>query len=114
MNQSQYISQAVAGWILKQLDIETDMACEGLPVLDVGHFFACLASSKIFPQADFSIAMAGFGLPQSELENLARQAGLEHPRAFSDDLHVAAKWRNNRSSRPVSPIKTSHPWQALS
>lgn len=46
--------------------------------------------------------MAGFGLPASELESLARQVGLDRIRAFADDLHVAAEWRNRRTDYPRS------------
>ncbi len=102
MNQAEYISQAVASWILERLKKESDFSCEGLPSLDVSHFFRCLAADPAFPQENFSIALAGFGMPTSELENQARRAGFSRIVAVSDDLHIAAEWRNDRNTHPRS------------
>ena len=100
MTQNEYIAEAVAGWILRRLSMENDVAREGLPGLDAGHFFRVLGASGTFPQGEFSIALAGFGIPVAELEVLAASAGLDSLRALADDLHIAAGWRNRRAEHP--------------
>lgn len=101
MNQHEYISAAVAGWILDHLEVENDIACEGLPSLDVPAFFATLSQGG-FPADQFAVALAGFGETANSLQVMAKQAGLEGLRALADDLHVAAFWRNNRDEFPRS------------
>lgn len=100
MNQSQYNAEAAAAWILRRLQVENDVAREGLPSLDPEHFFRVLAGSGVFPQASYSIALAGFGIPAAELERLAHSCGLEGLRAVADDLHIAAGWRNRPTDHP--------------
>jgi Holliday junction resolvasome RuvABC ATP-dependent DNA helicase subunit len=101
MNPNEYIATAVAGWILDHLEAENDIACEGVPSIDVPAFFAALSEGK-FPSERFAIALAGFGETSNSLQLLAKQAGLGGLRAVSDDLHVAAYWRNKREEFPRS------------
>jgi len=52
-----------------------------------------------FRSDEFSVALAGFSLEETRLRELAEAAGLRL-RAVTDDLHVAAAWRNDRSHHP--------------
>jgi len=102
MNAKEYTAVSIAHWIVTQLHNANDFACEGLPLLDVDVLFHQLAVNSLFAQVsgDFSFALAGFTLSTADLELVARRAGLTGIRAFSDDLHVAAQWRNDRENFP--------------
>jgi len=100
MNRGQYISKAVVKWFLDKLSFESDLVCQGLPEIDVQTFFKSLGEDKRFPQEQFSIAVDGFHIPRSELLNIANKNGLTKITSISDDLNVAAEWRNNRSEHP--------------
>lgn len=99
---SEYIALAVGKWVVAQSQLSNDLACDGLSKLDPLVLFQTLAGDNRFAEAEFSIALAGFGLPPAEIESIARQAGLLKIRSFTDDLHVAAGWRNDPGSHPRS------------
>jgi Holliday junction resolvasome RuvABC ATP-dependent DNA helicase subunit len=82
---------------------------EALPLMDVGWFLNALAQQAEFNSSDVSIAIAGFPLSATDLEFAFRESGLGRLRGLTDDLHVAADWRNHRSEHPVI-ISLAHGW----
>ena len=100
MRAEQYTAEALALWIVREVASQHDFSREGLPGLDVEHLFTALARFDQFPQGDFSIAVAGFDLSSDDLHELADRSGLGELGAVSDDLHVAAAWRNDRARHP--------------
>jgi Holliday junction resolvasome RuvABC ATP-dependent DNA helicase subunit len=82
---------------------------EALPLMDVGWLFNALAQQEEFNSSDVSIAIAGFPLSATDLEFAFRESGLGRVRGLTDDLHVAADWRNHRSEHPVI-ISLAHGW----
>ena len=102
MNIQEYTALALARWIAGRVSTCNDFACEGLPPIDVSLLFRELAGDKRFvaTATNFSIALAGFGVNPTDMELLGVKAGLIGIRAFADDLHVAAEWRNNRDRHP--------------
>lgn len=99
MNASEYTSTALARWITQKLPQENDFAREGLPAIDIETLFRELVDQS-FPAKEFSIAISGMNSTTTDLEDVARQAGLVGILEFSDDLHVAAEWRNDRARYP--------------
>ena len=102
MNAREYISIALARWVSGRVGNCNDFACEGLPPIDVARLFSELASADRFVAvaSSFSIALAGLDVNTTDMELLSVQAGLGGIRAFADDLHVAAEWRNDRERHP--------------
>lgn len=102
MNAQEYTAIAAARWIVSQLGTANDFACEGLPPLDVEVFFCELAGDPRFSQVatEFSVALAGFGVTTADMELASNRVGLKGVKAFADDLHVAAQWRNDRDHHP--------------
>lgn len=109
MTKEQLIAQAVARWISLPRARGRDFMREALPLLDVGWFFSALAQREEFDLSDVSIAIAGFPLSATDLEVAFRESGLRELRGLTDDLHVAADWRNHRSEHPVI-ISLAHGW----
>ncbi|MEN3369532.1 MAG: segregation ATPase FtsK/SpoIIIE, family [Verrucomicrobiota bacterium] len=99
MTREQLVSQALVAWLSQALGNGTNAAREALPPMDVEHFFRELASLPQFQSEEFSIALAGFGETETRLRELAEAAGLRL-RAVTDDLHLAADWRNHRAQHP--------------
>ncbi|MBF0178052.1 MAG: hypothetical protein HQL63_14580 [Magnetococcales bacterium] len=106
MNSQEYVAIAVARWIAERLKNNNDFACEGLPLLDVPTLFRELAEDKEFQAvaAEFSIALAGQNATSVDMAEMARRAGLSNLQAFTDDLHLAAEWRNDRQHHPRSIV----------
>lgn len=102
MNTQEYSAIALARWVTVRLDTSNDFACEGLPQLDIVTLFRELAEDPRFElvAGDFSIVLAGFDVTCTDMELAARQSGLTGIRAYADDLHVAAGWRNERDGHP--------------
>jgi len=102
MNAQQYTAIALSRWVAGRLDTANDFACEGLPPLDLATLFRELADDPGFSSAacQFSIALAGFDVVTTDMELAARQVGLNGILAFTDDLHAAAEWRNDRDRHP--------------
>ena len=100
MRADQYTAEALASWIVREVTSQHDFGREGLPGLDVEQLFAALARFAQFPQKAFSIVVAGFGMSSDDLQELANRSGLTELRAVSNDLHVAAAWRNDRGKHP--------------
>ncbi len=111
MNKQQLVAQALISWLSENLAKEHDIAREGLPQFDVMYFLEKLGHVENFSAEDFSIALVGFGLNSVELTELANQYGLGGLRGISDDLHLAAEWRNNRAEygRILALAKGRHP-----
>jgi Holliday junction resolvasome RuvABC ATP-dependent DNA helicase subunit len=109
MTKEQLVAQAVARWISLPGVRGRDFMREALPLMDVGWFFSALAGQEEFNSSDVSIAIAGFPLSATDLEVAFRESGLRGLRGLTDDLHVAADWRNNRSEHPVI-ISLAHGW----
>ncbi|HVG11034.1 MAG TPA: AAA family ATPase [Thermoanaerobaculia bacterium] len=99
MTRQQLVAQALVSWLGQTLPHATDAAREALPLVDVEYFFHELAVLQDFHSDQFSIALAGFGIGETRLRELAEAAGLQL-RAVTDDLHVAAAWRNARGNNP--------------
>jgi Holliday junction resolvasome RuvABC ATP-dependent DNA helicase subunit len=100
MTPSEYTAIALSHWITANLVIENDFAREGLPPIDLKTFFRELADCSDFDASEFAVAVAGMGLGTTDIEQTAADAGLKGIRDFTDDLHVAAQWRNNREQFP--------------
>jgi len=96
MNREQLISQALVSWIDDNLLIVSDIARQSLPQMDINYFLGSLSKLEKFEPRKYSIALVGFGPNRSELADLASKNGLSELRGISDDLYVAASWRNNR------------------
>jgi hypothetical protein len=99
MTRGQLVAQALVAWLGQTLRRAADAAREALPPMDVEHFLRELATVRDFRSDEFSIALAGFGPGETRLRELAEAASLRL-RAVTDDLHVAAAWRNDRSHHP--------------
>jgi len=110
MTREQLVAQALVAWLGQALRHGTDAAREALPPMDVEHFFRELASLPQFRSEEFSIALAGFDETETRLRELAEAAGLRL-RAVTDDLHLAAEWRNHRAqhSRILAFARGLHP-----
>jgi Holliday junction resolvasome RuvABC ATP-dependent DNA helicase subunit len=100
MRVSEYTAIALSQWISANLTSKNDFAREGLPLVDLETFFEELAECSEFDPSEFAIAVAGMGLRTTDIEQAAVNAGLSGVRDFTDDLHVAAYWRNNREQFP--------------
>lgn len=99
MTREELVSQAIVAWLGQTLSCTADAAREALPPMNIEHFFRELAALQDFRSEEFSIALAGFGVAETRLRELAEAAGLRL-RAVTDDLHVAAAWRNDRAHHP--------------
>jgi Holliday junction resolvasome RuvABC ATP-dependent DNA helicase subunit len=100
MTACEYTAIALSHWITANLASENDFAREGLPPVDLEMFFRELVNCSSFVASQFAVAVAGMGLGTTEIEQAAANAGLSGIRDFTDDLHVAAQWRNNREQFP--------------
>lgn len=102
MNAQEYTSVSVARWIVARLRSANDFACEGLPLLDIDVLFGELGRDTLFAQVatEFSITLAGFEVTTVDMELAAIRSGLNGIKAFADDLHMAAQWRNDRDNHP--------------
>jgi Holliday junction resolvasome RuvABC ATP-dependent DNA helicase subunit len=102
MNAQEYTSVSIARWIVARLRSANDFACEGLPLIDLDVLFGELGRDTLFAEvaAEFSIALAGFEVTTVDMELAASRCGLKGIRAFADDLHMAAQWRNDRDNHP--------------
>lgn len=100
MTAAEYTAIALSHWILSRINDDNDFAREGLPSLDLLTFFSELANSDRFPSSKFSIAIAGMGFTMPDIQMTAERAKLSGIIEFTDDLHVAALWRNNRDAHP--------------
>lgn len=99
MTREQLVAQSLVAWLGQMLSRAADAAREALPLMDVEHFFREVAALREFRSEDFSVALAGFGVSETRLRELAEAAGLRLA-AVTDDLHVAAEWRNDRAHHP--------------
>lgn len=98
MTASQLVAQAVASWLASRLSNEADLVREALPLLDVDWLFKALKVEPAFDPGAHSLALAGFGMSEVDIQQKATAAGLAAFRGLSDDLHVAASWRNDRTN----------------
>lgn len=96
MNREQYVAQALVSWIAARLDAENDVARDSLPTMDIEYFLYSLSKVQNFNSADFSIALAGFGVSSTSIRDLANAAGLTGLKDIADDFYAAASWRNTR------------------
>lgn len=95
-----FVAQALASWMLETLDRSNDFAREGLPPCDVASLVTTLGQSPHFVSEGFSLALVGFGVDDAALEQIVVHAGLAGLSGVTTDLHVATKWRNERSAHP--------------
>lgn len=95
-----FVAQALASWMLETLDRSNDFAREGLPPCDIESLVVALGQSPRFVAEEFSLALVGFGVDDSSLEQIATQAGLTGLAGITTDLHVATGWRNDRGAHP--------------
>ena len=111
MNREQLTAQAVASWVTEPQSIGRDLLREALPSMDVCWFFKALSARPNFAPSGVSLALAGFSLSAVDLEAACQSSGLRQLHALTDDLHVAADWRNHRTDHPliVSLAKGWHP-----
>lgn len=100
MTRERLIAQAIVAWLDDALRTERDVACEGLPNLDVGWFLAQLARLPGFPVEQVSLALAGFGVTETDLRALADKHGLRNLHHIATDLNSAAAWRNEHKKHP--------------
>lgn len=97
LTSAQLVSEALAEWVSHDLPTANDFAREGLPRCDVVHLLTRLSESQVFRDAQFSIALVGFGADEAELAAAAKERGLG---PTTTDLHVATDWRNKRGEHP--------------
>lgn len=99
MTRQQLVAQALVSWLRRTLPSVADTARESLPHMDLAYFFRGLAGLQDFHPEEWSIALADFEAGETQLRELAEAAGLKLC-AVTDDLHVAASWRNARENHP--------------
>lgn len=111
MRKEQLTAQAVACWLTTPQAKGRDLLREALPEMDVEWLFSALKDRSDFDPSMVSFAIVGFSLSVIDLETLHKSSGLKKLHALTDDLHVAAEWRNNRKEHPVivSLAKGWHP-----
>jgi hypothetical protein len=91
------VAEALAAWIVADLGRYNDFAREGLPDCGCKRLLTALGSSSAFKAGDFSIALVGFDMSDTELKAAADSAGLQNLAGTTTDLHIATEWRNSRS-----------------
>src|SRR5436305_13468552 len=99
MTREELVAQSLITWLSHTVGQSLVSAREALPQMDIEHFFREMAALPEFPDTSASIALVGFGVTETRLRELSEAAGLQL-RAVTDDLHVAAAWRNNRAKHP--------------
>lgn len=111
MKREKWIAEALCAWLDETLRTESDVAREGLPPMDVGHFLRCLARSANFVAADCSLALTGFGIDETALRTLAKKAGLRRLANVAVDMNTAAAWRNTHQQHPriIALARGRHP-----
>jgi hypothetical protein len=111
MKKEELVAQSVACWMASPEVKGRDLLREALPLLDVSSLFGALKSRSGFEPSRISLAIAGFSHSSVDLEAIHRASGMGPLHALTDDLHVAAEWRNNRKDHPVivSLAKGWHP-----
>jgi Holliday junction DNA helicase RuvB len=111
MTKEQLAAQAVACWITAPENRGLNLLREALPSIDIAWMFKTLCEHDDFNPSKISLAIAGFPYSSVDLESLRNSSGLGQLQALTDDLHVAAEWRNNSSDYPVivSLAKGWHP-----
>jgi Holliday junction resolvasome RuvABC ATP-dependent DNA helicase subunit len=111
MTRDQLIAQALVSWLSEALKTTRAVSREGLPPMDVTHFFSALSRIPDFPAEQFSIALVGFGPEATDLRALADAHGLSAVRELAGDLHTAGAWRNDRRNHPriVALARGRHP-----
>jgi Holliday junction resolvasome RuvABC ATP-dependent DNA helicase subunit len=111
MNKEQLAAQAVACWIAAPENRNLNLLREALPSIDIEWMFKTLSEQEDFDPSKISLAIAGFPYSLVDLEALRDSSGLGQLQDLTDDLHVAAEWRNNRAEYPVivSLAKGWHP-----
>lgn len=111
MTKEQLVAQALACWITSPENGERDLLRQALPDMDIRRLFDVLRDRQKFPPGSVSMAIAGFGYSAVDLEQIRASCGLMILRGLTDDLHVAAAWRNDRDGHPkiISLAKGWHP-----
>ncbi len=111
MTKEQLVSQAVACWVASPHLQGRDLLREALPSMDINWLFLALKERPGFDPSRVSLAIAGFSLSAVDLESIHNASGMNRLHGLTDDLHVAAEWRNNRTDHPliVSLAKGWHP-----
>ncbi len=111
MTREQLVSQALVSWLAGTLRTDSDVAREALPAMDVAYFLRALVAVPGFEPQNYSLVLAGFGVDQARLRELAEDAGLTTLRGLADDLYTAAAWRNDRANNPniIAVARGWHP-----
>jgi Holliday junction resolvasome RuvABC ATP-dependent DNA helicase subunit len=111
MTKEQLAAQAVSCWIAAPENNGLNLLREALPSIDIRWLFKTLNERDDFDPSKISLAIAGFPYSEVDLEALRHSSGLGQLQALTDDLHIAAGWRNNRAAHPiiVSLAKGWHP-----
>lgn len=98
MKSNKLVAQAAALGVAQALKNNGHFFCEQLPEMDVSHFLHVLDSESQI-ENNFSLALVGYQLDQNELSELLGKFDL--PIGYiTDDLHVAALWRNTPEDHP--------------
>jgi Holliday junction resolvasome RuvABC ATP-dependent DNA helicase subunit len=111
MTRHELIAQALVSWLTEALKTTRAVSREGLPRMDVAHFFTALGRIADFPAEEFSIALVDFGPEATDLRALADAHGLSALREIAGDLNAAGAWRNDRKNHPriIALARGRHP-----
>jgi len=114
MTKDQLVAQAVALWMSSSSTRGRDLMREALPLMDIPWLFGVLARKPEFNPSEVSLAVAGFPLTATDLESAFRDSGLRDLQGLTDDLHVAAEWRNaewrNSRTQTAAIVSLAHGW----
>ena len=92
------VAQAAALGVAQALKNNGHYFCEQLPGMDISHFLHVLNTESQTANS-FSLALVGYHLAVNELNELLGKFDLPI-RYVTDDLHVAALWRNSPNDHP--------------
>ena len=111
MTKEQLVAQSVARWLGTIEAQRKDVVREALPSMDVAWLFRALAEEENFHPDGISMAIAGFDLSAVDLEHARSESGLPAMHGLTDDLHVAAEWRDTRQNHAsiIALAKGWHP-----
>nr|WP_321352630.1 AAA family ATPase [uncultured Methanoregula sp.] len=97
MKTDDFVSASITQWIHSNYNNVQDVARDSLPMMDIDSFFKFLSQIPHFPDADFSIVLAGFGEDGPVLKQKANAVGL-NLKDIADDFFTAAAWRNDKKN----------------
>lgn len=111
MKKEELVAQAIACWICSNRAGNPDLVRQALPMMDIPWLFRALGHHRDFLPEKVSMALAGFELRPVDLEHARTESGLRALNGLTNDLHMAAAWRDDRENHPtiIALAKGLHP-----